>query len=191
VIGIRRITAERGYQRTGMREGLVSQRSEFRRLRGNRYADPFIGEVISGVEEVAAQHDYSIILKIPEATRIERWRLFVLSSRGHDGVLVIAAMAGGAPSPISEREIPIVLINNHYPQRRALHCVANFEGTADHTASAGAGPRRIGYIGNKFGDKPIKTVIAAIEQPSRRRESGMRLSWSFIPKARWREAIVA
>jgi len=128
---IRRMTAERGYQPNRNARSLVTQRSNFVGCVVTDIADPFIGEVISGVEEVAAQHDYSIILTNSGGDpdrEMEAVRSLV--EKAIDGVLVIAAMAGGAPSPyFSEREIPIVLINNHYPGN-VVHSigVANFEG---------------------------------------------------------------
>src|SRR5262249_16775953 len=128
---IRKIAAEHGYQPNRNARSLVTQRSNFIGCVVTDIADPFISEVISGVEQVAAQHDYFIILTNwggePEReTRAVR----SLVERTIDGVLVIAAMAGGEPSPyFSEREIPIVLINNQHPGT-FVHSigVANFDG---------------------------------------------------------------
>jgi len=152
---IRRIAAEHGYQPNLNARSLVTQRSNFIGCVVTDIADPFIGEVISGVEEVAAQHEYSIILTNSGGDPDREMRAVrSLVERAIDGGLVIAAMAGGAPSPyFSEREIPIVLINNHHPGN-FVHSigVANFDGAQRITQHLlDLGHRQIGYIGNRFG----------------------------------------
>src|SRR5580698_719576 len=152
---IRRIAAEQGYQPNLNARSLVTQRSNFIGCVVTDIADPFIGEVISGVEQVAAQHEYSIILTNSGGDPDRETRAVrSLVERAIDGVLVIAAMAGGAPSPyFSEREIPIVLINNHHPGN-FVHSigVANFDGAQRITQHLlDLGHRQIGYIGNRFG----------------------------------------
>jgi DNA-binding LacI/PurR family transcriptional regulator len=152
---IRRIAAEHGYQPNLNARSLVTQRSNFIGCVVTDIADPFIGEVISGVEQVAAQHEYSIILTNSGGDPDREMRAVrSLVERAIDGVLVIAAMAGGAPSPyFSEREIPIVLINNHHPGN-FVHSigVANFDGAQRITRHLlDLGHRQIGYIGNRFG----------------------------------------
>ena len=152
---IRRIAAEHGYQPNLNARSLVTQRSNFIGCVVTDIADPFIGEVISGVEQVAAQHEYSIILTNSGGDPDRETRAVrSLVERAIDGVLVIAAMAGGAPSPyFSEREIPIVLINNHHPGN-FVHSinVANFDGAQRITHHLlDLGHRQIGYIGNRFG----------------------------------------
>ena len=152
---IRRIAAEHGYQPNLNARSLVTQRSNFIGCVVTDIADPFIGEVISGVEQVAAQHEYSIILTNSGGDPDREMRAVrSLVERAIDGVLVIAAMAGGAPSPyFSEREIPIVLINNHHPGN-FVHSigVANFDGAQRITQHLlDLGHRQIGYIGNRFG----------------------------------------
>lgn len=152
---IRRIAEEHGYQPNRNARSLVTQRSNFIGCVVTDIADPFISEVISRVEQVAAQHEYSIILTNSGGDPDREMRAVrSLIERAIDGVLVIAAMAGGEPSPyFSERGIPIVLINNHHPGN-FVHSigVANFEGAqlmTEHLLELGH--RRIGYIGNQFG----------------------------------------
>lgn len=152
---IRKIAEEHGYQPNRNARSLVTQRSNSIGCVVTDIADPFISEVISGVEQVAAQHEYSVILTNSGGDPDREMRAVrSLVERSIDGVLVIAAMAGGAPSPyFSEREIPIVLINNHHPGN-FIHSigVANFDGAELITQHMlNLGHRQIGYIGNKFG----------------------------------------
>jgi DNA-binding LacI/PurR family transcriptional regulator len=152
---IRRIAAEHGYQPNRNARSLVTQRSNSIGCVVTDIADPFISEVISAVEQVAAQNEYSIILTNSGGEPDREMRAVrSLVERAIDGVLVIAAMTGGAPSPyFSERQIPIVLVNNHHPGN-FVHSigVANFDGAQVMTQHLlGLGHRQIGYIGNKFG----------------------------------------
>ncbi len=68
-------------------------------------------------------------------------------------------MAGGQNSVyFSERDIPIVLINNHYPDTN-VHCVgiANTHEAREITEHLlDLGHRRIGYIGNRLGGEANK-----------------------------------
>jgi DNA-binding LacI/PurR family transcriptional regulator len=157
---IHKIASEHGYQPNRNARSLVTQRSNSIGCVVTDIADPFISEVISAVEQVAAQHDYSIILTNSGGDPDREMRAVrSLVERAIDGVLVIASIAGGAPSPyFSEREIPIVLINNHHPGN-FVHSigVANFEGAQLMTQHLlELGHRRIGYIGNQFGGQAVK-----------------------------------
>lgn len=157
---IRKIASEYGYRPNRNARSLVTQRSNLIGCVVNDIADPFIGEVIRAAEQVAAEHDYSILLTNsggdPEC---EMRAVRSLIERAIDGVIVIAALAGGVASPsFSERNIPIVLINNHHPGN-LVHSIGvdNFLGArsiARHLIELGH--RRIGYIGNRFGGQADK-----------------------------------
>jgi len=160
---IQKIASEYGYRPNRNARSLVTQRSNLIGCVVSDIADPFIGEVIRTVEQVAAEHDYSILLTNsggdPEC---EMRAVRSLIERSIDGVIVIAAMAGGATSPsFSERNIPIVLINNHHPGN-LVHSIG-----VDNSSGANLivrhlielGHRRIGYIGNRFGGEADKDRI--------------------------------
>lgn len=157
---IRKIATEHGYRPNRNARSLVTQRSNLIGCVVSDIADPFIGEVIRAVEQVAAEHDYSILLTNsggdPEC---EMRAVRSLIERAIDGVIVIAAMAGGEPSPsFSERDIPIVLINNHHPGN-LVHSIGvdNFSGANLITRHLiELGHSRIGYIGNRFGGQADK-----------------------------------
>ncbi|QNI33575.1 LacI family DNA-binding transcriptional regulator [Alloacidobacterium dinghuense] len=169
---IHKIAAQHGYQPNRNARSLVTQRSNSIGCVVTDIADPFISEVISAVEQVAAQHDYSIILTIAGGDPEREMRAVrSLVERAIDGVLVIASTAGGASSPyFSEREIPIVLINNHHPGN-FVHSigVANFEGArliTEHLLELGH--IRIGYIGNQFGGESDKDRVRGYRAAFRR-----------------------
>lgn len=157
---IRKIASEQGYRPNRNARSLVTQRSNLIGCVVNDIADPFIGEVIRAVEQVAAEHDYSILLTNSGGDPASEMRAVrSLIERAIDGVIVIAAMAGGASSPsFSERDIPIVLINNHH-LGNLVHSIGvdNFSGAqliARHLIELGHS--RIGYIGNRFGGQADK-----------------------------------
>jgi DNA-binding LacI/PurR family transcriptional regulator len=157
---IQRIAAEYGYRPNRNARSLVTHRSNLIGCVVTDIADPFIGEVISGVERIAVQHEYSILLTNSGADPERETRAVrSLLERAVDGVLVIAAMAGGATSPyFTEREIPIVLINNHHPGNN-IHSigVANSDSAKRITQHLlELGHSQIAYIGNKLGGEADK-----------------------------------
>ena len=157
---IQRIAADHGYQPNRNARGLVTRQTNLIGCVVSDIADPFVAEVIGGLERVAAEHDFSLILTHCGGDPQREMRAVrSLVERAVDGVLVIAAMAGGENSPyLLEREIPIVLINNHYPDNN-VHCVgiANADGGKQVTKHLlDLGHRRIAYIRNRWGGEADK-----------------------------------
>ncbi len=152
---IRLIAAEKGYQPNRNARSLVTQRSRSIGCVVTSTADPFIGEVIYSVEELALKHDYSIILT-NSGTDPDREMKAVrsLCERAVDAVIVVASRVGGAYLPyLSERQIPIILINSQH-SGDFVHSVtiANHEAAREATRHLGGlGHQRIGYIGDRLG----------------------------------------
>jgi DNA-binding LacI/PurR family transcriptional regulator len=118
-------------------------------------ADPFIGEVVSGVEETANRHGYSVILANSNADP-DREVSIVHSfhERRVDGILVTASRVGALYAPLlSGLKVPIVLINNQHPDE-FIHSVTIDNVTASCAATRhllDLGHRRIAYVGDRFG----------------------------------------
>jgi DNA-binding LacI/PurR family transcriptional regulator len=155
VARIHRIAAEKGYQPNKNARSLVTRRSRSIGCVVTSIADPFIGEVIFSVEEVALKHDYSIILTNSGADPDREMKAVrSLCERAVDAVLVVASRVGGAYLPyLSERQIPIILINNQH-SGDFIHSVATAtpEAACEITRHlCSLGHQRIGYIGDRFG----------------------------------------
>jgi DNA-binding LacI/PurR family transcriptional regulator len=152
---IHRIAAEKGYTVSAVARSLVTRRTNTIGIVVTSIADPFVGEVVSGIEEFALGHQYSVILATCHADpERERRAVRSLQERRVDGILVTASRVGALYLPmLEEMKVPIVLINNQHPGEFGYHV------SIDNPAAARAvtehllalGHRRIGYIGDRFG----------------------------------------
>jgi DNA-binding LacI/PurR family transcriptional regulator len=152
---IHKIAAERGYRPNRNARSLVTQRSMAVGCVVTNIADPFIGEVMRGVEEIASQEDYSIILTHSGGNPDREMKAVrSLCERTVDGVIVVASRVGGAYVPyLLERQVPIVLVNNQHPSD-FVHSVtiANYEAARAVILHLGElGHKHIAYIGDQFG----------------------------------------
>jgi DNA-binding LacI/PurR family transcriptional regulator len=152
---IRRIADEAGYRASAVARGLVTRRTRTIGLVVTTVADPFASEVACGMEQIANDHGYAVILADSNADP-ERERKLVrdLAERRVDGIVVTASRVGALYLNMPEElQVPIVLVNDQYPGG-FLHSVmiANFEGmrsAAEHLIALGH--RRIAYLGDEFG----------------------------------------
>ncbi len=152
---IRRIVCELGYRPSAVARSLVTRKTKTIGVVVTTIADPFIAEVVSGIEEVANDHGYSVFLANCNADP-EREVKVVHSfhERRVDGILVTASRVGALYMPLlSEMKVPIVLINNQHPGE-FVHSVMIDNVTASREATQHLirlGHRRIAYIGDQFG----------------------------------------
>lgn len=152
---IRSIACEMGYRPSAVARSLVTRKTKTIGVVVTTIADPFIAEVVSGIEEVANDHGYSVFLANCNADP-EREVKVVHSfhERRVDGILVTASRVGALYMPLlSEMKVPIVLINNQHPGE-FVHSVMIDNVTASREATQHLirlGHRRIAYIGDQFG----------------------------------------
>jgi DNA-binding LacI/PurR family transcriptional regulator len=149
---IKALAAELGYSPDGHARGLVTGRSHTIGIVVTTIADPFVAEVVQGVETVAHDHGYTVVLSTSgaESTR-EIAAVQMLRSKRVDGVIVTASRIGALYLDHVERiGVPVVLINNHNEQSgHYTHTVTvdNQHGAGlamDHLL--GTGHRRIAYV---------------------------------------------
>jgi DNA-binding LacI/PurR family transcriptional regulator len=152
---IRQIALELGYRPSAIARSLVTRKSWTIGVVVTTIADPFIAEVVSGIEETANEHSYSVFLANSNADP-ERELKVVHSfhERRVDGILVTASRVGAIYLPmLSELQVPIVLINNQHPGKFA-HSVVIDNIPASRVAVEHLiqlGHRRIAYIGDRYG----------------------------------------
>ena len=116
---IQKIAQEAGYSASAVARGLVTRRTDAVGVVVTSIADPFNGEIVAGIEDVANELGYSVILATSQADP-EREMSVVRSFRERrvDGVLVASSRVGALYVPfLDELEIPVVLINNQHPSR--------------------------------------------------------------------------
>jgi LacI family repressor for deo operon, udp, cdd, tsx, nupC, and nupG len=149
---VKAIALEMGYTPDSHARGLVTGRSHTIGVVVTTIADPFVAEVVQGVETVAHDHGYTVVLSASgsEPTR-EIAAVQMLRSKRVDGVIVTASRIGALYLDHVERiGVPVVLINNHNEQSGHYTytvTVDNRQGSLlamDHLLSKGH--RRIAYI---------------------------------------------
>jgi DNA-binding LacI/PurR family transcriptional regulator len=162
---IREKAEEMGYKASAVARSLVTRKTWTIGLVVAAISDPFYGEIVSGVEEVASRNGYSVILaNAPIDPEREVGVVRSLQERRVDGILVTASRAGERYIAISsEMSIPIVLINNQH-DGQFVHSVSidNLHGARqaiEHLIALGH--RRIGYIGNQQGYRSDRERYAA------------------------------
>ena len=152
---IRKVADEQGYTVSAVARSLVTKRTYTIGLVVTDVADPFVGEVASGIEEVAQAQGYSLLLASSHADPDREVRTVrLLHERRVDGILVNASRVGALYMQLLVKiNAPIVLINNEHPGEFA-HSVAidNVSAARDATQHlVDLGHSRIGYLGNQFG----------------------------------------
>jgi len=152
---IRRIAEEMGYRPSAVARSLVTRKSKTIGVVVTTIADPFIAEVVSGIEEVANDHGYSVFLANSNADPDREIKVVhSFHERRVDGILVTASRVGALyMDHLSEMKVPIVLINNQHPGE-FVHSVMIDNVTASRAATEHLiqlGHRRIAYIGDQFG----------------------------------------
>jgi DNA-binding LacI/PurR family transcriptional regulator len=154
----------------------VTRKTETIGLVVTTIADPFYGEIVSGVEEITTAKGYSVILancQIDPQREISVVRS--LQERRVDGILVAASRVGEFYlSLMSEMEVPIVLINNQH-DGEFIYSVSidDFAGARKATSHLiSLGHRRIAYLGDPFGCRTdvdrfagYKAALAGAEIP--------------------------
>jgi DNA-binding LacI/PurR family transcriptional regulator len=152
---IRQIASQMGYWPNAVARGLVTKRTGTIGVVVTTIADPFIGEVVSGVEEIANDHGYSVFLANSNADPAREIKVVQsFQERRVDGILVAASRVGALYVPLlSQLKVPIVLINNQHPDE-FVHSVVIDNVPASVKAVQHLiqlGHQRIAYMGDQFG----------------------------------------
>lgn len=152
---IRAIAQQMGYRPSAVARSLVNKKTKTIGVVVTTIADPFNGEVVSGVEEAANEHGYSIFLANSNADP-EREMKVVHSfhERRVDGIIVTSSRVGALYMPLlGELNIPTVLINNQHPSEFVYSVmIDNISASRDAVKHLiQLGHRRIAYLGDQFG----------------------------------------
>lgn len=152
---IQKIAKELGYRPSAIARSLVTRRSQTIGVVVTSIADPFNGDVVEGIEEVANQNGFSVILAASHA-QPDRELMMVRSfhERRVDGILVASSRVGALYLPVlSELQTPIVLINNQHRSEFAhsisIDNVLGARQATEHLLTLGH--KRIAYLGDELG----------------------------------------
>jgi DNA-binding LacI/PurR family transcriptional regulator len=152
---IRRIAEESGYRPSAAARSLVTRKTNLIGVVVTNIADPFVAEIVSGIEEMADEHAYSVYLANSNADSDRELRVVRgFEERSVDGIIVTSSRVGAVYVPLlSQMRVPIVLVNNQHPAE-FTHSVmiANFQASREITRHLiQLGHKRIAYIGDKSG----------------------------------------
>lgn len=149
---IQRLALEMGYSPNSLARSLVTRQTYTVGVVVTTIADPFIAQVVQGIESTAQDHGYTVILcnsgAVPER---EISAVETLRSKRVDGVIVTSSRVGALYLDHLERiGVPIVLINNHNEESGRY----TFTVTVDNRHGGyiatkhliGLGHRRIAYV---------------------------------------------
>ena len=105
-----------GYRPSAVARSLVTRETRTIGVVVTTIADPFHGEVATGIEETAAAAGYSVILASSHRDPDREIRaVHSLQERRVDGILVASSRIGDLYlSMMKEMHVPIVLINNQH-----------------------------------------------------------------------------
>ncbi|MBV8068347.1 MAG: LacI family DNA-binding transcriptional regulator [Acidobacteriaceae bacterium] len=154
-IRIQQLAKEHGYTASAIARSLVTQKTQAVGVVVTTIADPFNGELLSGIEETAKRHGYSVILANSQADpsrEVEVVRSF--QERRVDGILVASSRVGAQYNALlADLGIPIVLLNNQHPDAFVYSItIDNIDGAYRATRHLiDLGHERIAYIGDRFG----------------------------------------
>jgi DNA-binding LacI/PurR family transcriptional regulator len=169
---IQRIARKVGYRASAVARGLVTQETRTIGVVVTTIADPFVSEVLSGIEETANRHGYSVFLAESNAdSEREIKAVHSFAERWVDGIVVTSSRVGSLHFELlSEMKMPIVLINNQHPGASAHSVmVQNTEGSRQAVQHLiRLGHRRIAYIRDKFGYQSDAERLAGYRTALRR-----------------------
>jgi len=168
---IRLIAASLGYRPSAIARSLASNKTNTIGVVVTSIADPFIADVVSGIEETANDHGYSVFLANSNANPDREVKVVhSFHERRVDGIIVTASRVGALYVPLlSGLKVPIVLINNQHPDApdEFIYSVMidNLKASIqvmEHLI--GLGHRRIAYIGDKAGFQSDTERLAGYRQ---------------------------
>jgi DNA-binding LacI/PurR family transcriptional regulator len=115
---VQRLAQEMGYSPDAIARSLVTQKTQTVGVVVTTVTDPFVAEVVEGVEDTAQANDYTVILAsaASEPAR-ELAAVEMLRTKRVDSVIVTSSRVGALYLEHLERiGVPVVLVNNHNEQ---------------------------------------------------------------------------
>jgi len=167
---IQRLAREMGYTPDAWARSLVMGRTKTVGVVVTTIADPFIAEVMQGIESAAYEHGYTVILATSNSEPArEMAAVEMLRSKRVDGVIVTASRVGSLYQDHLERiGVPVVLINNHSEQSgRYTFSVTVDNQHGGHLAThhlLALSHRRIAYVNGPAGHSSSEGRLAGYLQ---------------------------
>jgi len=110
---IQQLAREMGYAPSAIARAMSTRQTYTIGLVVTTIADPFVAEVVRGIEETALDHGYSVLLcnsmGVPER---EIAAVKALREKWVDAVIVTSSRVGSFYAQLAEIHVPVILINN-------------------------------------------------------------------------------
>jgi DNA-binding LacI/PurR family transcriptional regulator len=162
---IRCLATEMGYSPSAVARSLVTQRTSIIGLAVAWVSDPFLAQLVRGIEDTALEHGYTIMLSsfYGEPDR-EREVLSAFHERRVDGIIVQSSCLDAYPrSLLSRFGLPVVFIN--CPEYIYSVCTDNLHGGRLATEYLlDLGHSRIGYIAAERGGRTNLNRLGAYKE---------------------------
>jgi len=165
---IRRIALEAGYLPSAAARSLKTNRSQALGVILSSVDDPFFGEILQGIEEVAQNRGYSLFIAASQRDP-ERERNIVRAMREHrvDGVIICSASFSSVQSSqFFKFGIPIVVVNNQSAEdyRYSIYH-DDVDGSRQVTRHLiQLGHKRIAYLGNSSSGRTTFDRLTGYQQ---------------------------
>jgi LacI family transcriptional regulator/LacI family repressor for deo operon, udp, cdd, tsx, nupC, and nupG len=148
---IQKLAREMGYTPSAVAQSLLSQQTWTIGMVVTTVADPFVVQVVEGVEQIAQVANYSIFLTTSHNNPDQEMAVVeTLQRRRVDAIIITSSRVGSLySSQLDQIQVPIVLINNQ-EEGEYLYSIAaddrqGAQLAVQHLVSLGH--RRIGYLG--------------------------------------------
>ncbi|MFN2130541.1 MAG: LacI family DNA-binding transcriptional regulator [Anaerolineae bacterium] len=113
---IQQLAREMGYSPSAIARAMATRRTRTVGLVVTTIADPFVAEIVRGIEEMALDHDYNVILcSSNDDPDRELNAVRTLREKWVDAVIVTSSRVGSFYEELAEIQVPVVLINNQQP----------------------------------------------------------------------------
>jgi LacI family transcriptional regulator/LacI family repressor for deo operon, udp, cdd, tsx, nupC, and nupG len=153
---IRRLAKEMGYIPSAVARSLTAQRTHTIGMIMATISDPFMGQVVEGVEGVAAQLGYDVFLSITRNDLMRELEIVgAFQERRVDGLIIVAShLVSHYTRTLQEISLPVVMINEQEESDKIATVSVDDAESAFLAVSylASLGHRRIGYVG--VGNRP-------------------------------------
>ncbi len=149
---IRQLAQEMGYAPSAVARAMSTRRTQTIGVVVTSIADPFVAQVVRGIEETALDCGYSVLLcNSNDDPEREIATVRALREKWVDAVIVAASRVGSFYAELTEIRVPVVLINNQQPGAYSFS-VRNDDligGRLVGTYLLGLGHQHIAYISGR------------------------------------------
>lgn len=171
---VERAAKKLGYSPNAIARGLVRRQTCAIGVIVTSIADPFVAEIVRGIEQLAGDNGYRVVLgtshndperEVNAVKALREWRV--------DSVIVASSRVGALYQPLlKEIGAPIVLINNQNQQKgRAIHSVAVDDVRGGELATQhliALGHRVIGHLRGPAGYRAAQNRLAGYRRALKR-----------------------